>query len=132
MTSFSNPVNYKKPIKKTNHAVIVKNTYGDDVVIYYARDKCDKERFMNTAKFKNLKFTGWKFKDDGTFYNKSIYEKPSEKDKTLFEVIVSDPDNPKLNHIIYYARDQFDKERFMNTEKFKNLKLNGWEFTSDI
>lgn len=56
----------KKPIKKTNFPVRIKDADDLDVVIYYAKDNFDRDRFMKTNKYKNCKADpeSWLFDDN--------------------------------------------------------------------
>lgn len=57
---------FRKPTKRTNFAVYLNNSKGEDVVIYYAKDNFDKKRFMNTNKYQISKEDpeGWLFDDN--------------------------------------------------------------------
>ena len=53
-----------------------------------------------------------------------IYAKPTEK--TYYPVVVKDDFDEDV--IIYYARDNFIKDRFINSKKFEKILDNGWSF----
>ncbi len=56
---------FKKPTKRTNFPVIVENDKGEEVVIHYARDKHNQQKFMDTEKYKKAQedSTSWLFDD---------------------------------------------------------------------
>lgn len=55
----------KKPDFISNYPVVLKNSKGKDVVVYYADDNSKKNRYMGTNKFKLISEFGWIF-EDGT------------------------------------------------------------------
>jgi hypothetical protein len=47
------PIYLKKPKKRTNFPVKIEDEDGYEVVVYYAKDNYDRDRFKNTQKYKN-------------------------------------------------------------------------------
>lgn len=58
-----------------------------------------------------------------------VFKKPDLNYKTNYPVYLIDPETKK-NKIIYYAKDQFNKDRFMNTIKYKKALAYGlWSWS---
>jgi hypothetical protein len=56
------PAMYKRPGEKTDFPVKLDDGCGNEIVVYYAKDKGKLEQFMSTNKFERAKKYGWKFK----------------------------------------------------------------------
>lgn len=37
------------------------------------------------------------------------------------------PDKEGVHRIVYYARDNYSLERFMDSKKYERAKINGWK-----
>jgi hypothetical protein len=62
-TVITKVVTFRKPKKRTNFPVELKNSEGEKKIIYYAKDNFDKKRFMSTLKYKRASEDGenWEF-----------------------------------------------------------------------
>lgn len=59
----SKKVQYKRPVDVTDFPITLKDSSGKDVVVYYARDSYNMERFMDSVKYKKALEHGWEFSD---------------------------------------------------------------------
>lgn len=58
-----------------------------------------------------------------------VFKKPDLNNKTNYPVYLADPDTGK-NHIIYYGKDEFNRNRFMNSMKYKKAQAFGiWSWS---
>ena len=90
---------FKNLGKETDYAVVLEDDFGNDVVVYYARDNPTRDRFMNTAKFEKALDFGWVFEDgtQGIPLNKSefnidlidTFESESDSEESDDEDLVS-------------------------------------------
>lgn len=59
-----------------------------------------------------------------------IFKNPDHDNKTNFPVYLEDYRTGK-NVIVYYAKDEYNRRRFMNSQKYKTaLMLNRWSFSA--
>ena len=57
----TNVVKYKYPTNETNFPVTLPDEYGEDVVVYYAKDNNARNKFIGTVKYQNALDYGWEF-----------------------------------------------------------------------
>jgi len=59
----------------------------------------------------------------------SVFKKPDMNNATNFPVYLPDPDTKKLE-IVYFAKDEFNKNRFINSIKYRKAQVMGvWSWS---
>ena len=108
------------------NSVELKTIYGNDFNNML-------KNFFENIKNRIITQKGLKQIQTNTIYTESNIKKL--KKLSIFNKLNKKTDYPVVvknelgeNIVIYYARDNFIRDRFINSEKFQNALLNGWKF----
>ena len=122
-----------RPQKITNFPVYLQDpSTKQAVVIYYGDNESQRQRFMGSVNYnKILKGSRWVFKDCKPLDQRqrriktAVFKRPMNITKYPVYLI-----NPMTNKktVVYYAKDNNQRDRFITSSKFQHAYNNGWSF----
>ena len=116
---------------ETSYPVYLPESFsGKKVVVYYASSESGRQHFRDSVKYNRaIRGQQWVFIDDLLSRKKdkkiSLFKKPTIK--TNYPVYLSHPKTKKKT-IVYYAKDNNQRDRFITSSKFNNAYNVGWDF----
>ena len=119
-----------RPTKVTNYPVFIR-VNNIPTIIYYGNGEADRQKFMDGNKYnKILNGIRWTFVDPIPRKPKIItdikFNRPTQR--TRYPVYLTHP-KTKKDVVVYYARDNTQRDRFTFSEKFKKAFETGqWSF----